>query len=191
MSEADQDYDDHHEGTSDATPGGYADARRPGELVFAGVLAAASLFLLWEAYGISGFRALSSPGSVPMATTAVMVITSLIVLVRTARLPKVDGESVSRDILPVSVILLALMLVAYGVLLRPLGFLPTSALFLIVAIKFLSRRSWAFTLSVSVGSLVLIWIIFRLVFTVLMPAGIVPEAQFVQILRDLFSGGAN
>jgi len=191
MSEADQDYDDHHEGTSDATPGGYADARRPGELVFAGVLAAASLFLLWEAYGISGFRALSSPGSVPMATTAVMVITSLIVLVRTARLPKVDGESVSRDILPVSVILLALMLVAYGVLLRPLGFLPTSALFLIVAIKFLSRRSWAFTLSVSVGSLVLIWIIFRLVFTVLMPAGLVPEAQFVQILRDLFSGGAN
>lgn len=191
MSEADQDYDDHHEGTSDATPGGYADARRPGELIFAGVLAAASLFLLWEAYGISGFRALSSPGSVPMATTAVMVITSLIVLVRTARLPKVDGESVSRDILPVSVILLALMLVAYGVLLRPLGFLPTSALFLIVAIKFLSRRSWAFTLSVSVGSLVLIWIIFRLVFTVLMPAGIVPEAQFVQILRDLFSGGAN
>ena len=191
MSEADQDYDDHHEGTSDATPGGYADARRPAELVFAGVLAAASLFLLWEAYGISGFRALSSPGSVPMATTAVMVITSLIVLVRTARLPKVDGESVSRDILPVSVILLALMLVAYGVLLRPLGFLPTSALFLIVAIKFLSRRSWAFTLSVSVGSLVLIWIIFRLVFTVLMPAGIVPEAQFVQILRDLFSGGAN
>lgn len=191
MSEADQDYDDHHEGTSDATPGGYADARRPGELIFAGVLAAASLFLLWEAYGISGFRALSSPGSVPMATTAVMVITSLIVLVRTARLPKVDGESVSRDILPVSVILLALMLVAYGVLLRPLGFLPTSALFLIVAIKFLSRRSWAFTLSVSVGSLVLIWIIFRLVFTVLMPAGLVPEAQFVQILRDLFSGGAN
>lgn len=191
MSEADQDYDDHHEGTSDATPGGYADARRPGELVFAGVLAAASLFLLWEAYGISGFRALSSPGSVPMATTAVMVITSLIVLVRTARLPKVGGESVSHDILPVSVILLALMLVAYGVLLRPLGFLPTSALFLIVAIKFLSRRSWAFTLSVSVGSLVLIWIIFRLVFTVLMPAGIVPEAQFVQILRDLFIGGAN
>ena len=191
MSEADQDYDDHHEGTSDATPGGYVDARRPGELVFAGVLAAASLFLLWEAYGISGFRALSSPGSVPMATTAVMVITSLIVLVRTARLPKVGGESVSRDILPVSVILLALMLVAYGVLLRPLGFLPTSALFLIVAIKFLSRRSWAFTLSVSVGSLVLIWIIFRLVFTVLMPAGLVPEAQFVQILRDLFSGGAN
>ncbi|MGI3186661.1 tripartite tricarboxylate transporter TctB family protein [Nioella aestuarii] len=191
MTNPDLEYDDHHEGTSDATPGGYENARRPGELVFAALLTGVSLFLLWEAYGISGFRALSSPGSVPMATTAVMVITSVIVLLKTLRLPKVETESVARDILPVSVIVLALMLVAYGVLLRPLGFLPTSALFLILAIKFLARRSWVFTLSVSLGSLVLIWVIFRLVFTVLMPAGIVPEAQFVQILRDLFTGGAN
>ncbi len=74
-------------------------------------------------------------------------------------------------------------------LLKPLGFLPTSALFLIFNIKLLGKRSWAWTVSISLGSLILIWIIFRIVFTVLMPAGIVPEAEFIQFFRAL--GGSN
>ena len=176
---------EHHDGTSDATPGGYEAERRPGELGFAIFLCAASVFLLWNAYGISGFDALSAPGTVPMATTFVMVVSAIIVVLRTARLPMVSGETFRRDILPGVVLIFALFLVAYAVLLRPLGFLPTSALFLIAAIKLLSRRSWAFTLTVSLGSLIAIWLIFRIVFTVLMPAGIVPEAEFIQIFRNL------
>ena len=53
--------------------------RRPGELAFALFLAAASTGLLWSAYGIAGFEALSSPGAVPMATTAIMVVASIAV----------------------------------------------------------------------------------------------------------------
>jgi hypothetical protein len=83
---------------------------------------------------------------------------------------------------------LALMLVGYGLALKPFGFLPTSALFLIAAIKILGQRSWAFTLTVSLVSLMVIWIVFRIVFTVLMPPGIFPEAEIVQFLRNLFSG---
>jgi hypothetical protein len=181
---------DAHEGTSDATPGGIEGQRRPGEAVFAVLLFGASLFLLSSAYGISGFSALSSPGSVPMATTAVMALTTGIVLFRTVRLPLALSETVRRDILPPVVIILALMLVGYGVLLRPLGFLPTSALFLIAAIKILSNRSWIFTVTVSLASLLLIWVVFRLVFTVLMPQGVFPEAELVQMFRDLFSGEA-
>lgn len=179
---------DHHDGTSDATPGGYEAQRRPGELGFGLFLLGASLVLLWNAYGISGFEALSAPGSVPMATTAVMVVCAAIISLRTLRLPVVPGESLRRDILPGVVIVLALMLVAYAVLLRPLGFLPTSALFLIAAMKILARRSWLFTLGVALGSLAVIWLIFRIVFTVLMPAGIVPEAELIQVFRTLFGG---
>jgi putative tricarboxylic transport membrane protein len=94
-----------------------------------------------------------------------------------------------RDILPPLAIVIVLLLVAYGLLLRPLGFLPTSALFLIAAIKILSRRGWGFTVAVSLGSLVLIYLVFRIVFSVLMPAGIVPEGEMLQALRDLFGGG--
>lgn len=182
---------DVHESTSDATPGGIPGVRRPGEALFAVLMLAASLFLLWNAYGISGFTSLSGAGSMPMAATALMVLTAGIVLAKTLRLPSAQGQTVRRDILPPVVIMLALMLVTYGLLLRPLGFLPTSALFLIAAIRILGQRSWIFSIAVSLGSLVVIWIVFRIVFTVLMPPGIVPEAAVVQVLRDLFSGGGS
>ncbi|WP_323765680.1 tripartite tricarboxylate transporter TctB family protein [Marinovum sp.] len=179
---------EHHDGTSDATPGGVPDRRRPGELAFAGVMLAASLGLLWSAYGISGFEALSGAGSVPMATTFVMVVASGMVLVKTARLPLDRAETLARDILPPVVVLFAGALVLYGILLKPLGFLPTSALFLVVAVKALAKRGWLWTLGVAFSSLVVIWLIFRIVFSVLMPAGILPEAEVIQIFRDLLQG---
>ncbi len=185
---------DHHDGTSDSAPGGYENQRRPGEAGFAVFLFLASLGLLWSAYGISGFSALSSPGAIPMATTFVMALVALIVLLRTLRLPTVAGESFRRDILPGNVLLFVLMLAGYGILLEPLGFLPTSALFLVVAMKVLWRRNWGLTLGVAAFSLLMVWLVFRIVFTVLMPEGIVPEAEFVQMLRNalggFFGGGA-
>lgn len=180
---------EHHDGTSDATPGGEENLRRPGELVFAIVLLIASLALLWNAYGISGFTALSGAGAIPMATSFVMALTAGIVVLKTARLPLDRAETVARDILPGVVLIFAAFLVAYGFLLRPLGFLPTSALFLIGTIKILSGRGWGWTILVSVGSLFVIWLIFRIVFTVLMPAGIVPEAEVIQLFRNLIGGG--
>lgn len=182
---------DHHDGTSDATPGGYTEKRRPGELGFALFLTVASVFLLYSAYGISGFEALSAPGAVPMATTLVMAISALLVALRTANLEKVTTETLSKDILPLTVILFVGFLVIFGVLLKPLGFLPTAALFLIVAIKVLARRGWGYTLIVALGSLFVIWVVFRVVFTVLLPAGIVPEAEFIQFFRNLMPGGGS
>lgn len=184
---------EHHDGTSDATPGGEVDMRRPGELAFAAVLLIASLFLLWSAFGIEnpfGPDELSSPRSIPVAATFAMVVSVAIVLVKTLRLPLDKAETIARDILPPVVLIFAVFLIAYGLLLRPLGFLPTSALFLIAAIKILARRGWLWTLTVSLGSLIVIWLIFRIVFSVLMPAGIVPEAEFIQFFRDLGNGGA-
>ena len=181
---------DHHDGTSDAIPGGYAQKRRPGELGFAIFLTLASLYLLYDAYGISGFQALSAPGAIPMATTAVMLVSAVIIAVRTAALPRVSTETFRHDILPTLVIAFIALLAVFGVLLRPLGFLPTALLFLILSIKLLSRKGWRYTLAVSVASLVVIWIVFRVVFTVLLPAGIVPEAEFLQLLRNLGNGGA-
>lgn len=180
---------EHHDGTSDATPGGEEAQRRPGELLFGCLMLAGSLVLLWNAYGISGFQALSAPGSVPMATSLVMALSAALVILRTARLPLDRAESIAKDILPGVVLIFAGLLVGYGLLLRPLGFLPTSALFLIAAIKLLGRRGWGWTLVVSIGSLVAIWLVFRIVFTVLMPAGLVPEAEIIQYFRNLVGGG--
>lgn len=181
---------DHHDGTSDATPGGYENGKRPGETAFAVVMLLASLGLLWSAYGIAGFSSLSSPGAIPMATTFVMVVAAASVLIHTIRLPKVSGETFAKDILPATVLLFIAFLICYGVLLEPLGFLPTSALFLTAAIKVLWRRGWLVTLGVSLFSLLMIWLVFRIVFTVLIPEGVVPEAEIIQFFRNLFAGGA-
>lgn len=183
---------DHHDGTSDATPGGEPDKRRPGELLFAAALSAASLFLMWDAWGIEnafGPNGLSSPRAIPLAATFAMLVSALLVTLKTARLPLDLAETVMKDILPVMVILFAALLICYGLLLRPLGFLPTSALFLIVAIKLLARRGWIWTVGISLGALVMIWLIFRIVFSVLMPSGVVPEAEFIQFFRNLTAGG--
>ena len=44
--------------------------RRPGEVVFAALMLAISVFLFWNAYKISGFSSKSSPGAFPLAATA-------------------------------------------------------------------------------------------------------------------------
>ncbi|MCQ8782953.1 tripartite tricarboxylate transporter TctB family protein [Mangrovibrevibacter kandeliae] len=163
--------------------------RRPGELAFTLFLAVVSLFLLWTAFGISGFEALSSPGAVPMATTFAMLATALIVAVKTARRPAAADEKLGRDVLPPLVFVFALFLLAYALLLKPLGFLPTSALFLVGSVKILSGRGWGFAVGVSALSLLVIYVLFRIVFTVLMPAGIVPEGEILQALRGLFGAG--
>lgn len=182
---------DHHDGTSDATPGGYADSRRPGELVFTILMTLGSAALLWNASGIAGFEALSSPGAIPMATAAVMLISSIVILVKTIGLKKVEGETLTKDILPWIVLIMFALLVAFGIALKPLGFIPTAAIFLVLSMKLMARRSWPLTILIALGSLVMIWLIFRIVFAVLLPSGIVPEAEFIQMFRDLFSAGGD
>ncbi|SPF81001.1 tripartite tricarboxylate transporter TctB family protein [Pseudoprimorskyibacter insulae] len=183
---------DHHDGTSDATPGGEPDKRRPGELLFAAFLTLASLVLVRDAWGIEnsfGPNGLSSPRSIPLATTTVMALSAGLVLFKTARLPLDRTETILKDILPWTVTLFAALLVAYGMALKTLGFLPVSALFLIVAIKVLSKRSWGWTIGIAFFALLVIWLVFRIVFSVLMPSGIVPEAELIQVFRSLFAGG--
>ena len=53
-------------------------------------------------------------------------------------------------------------------------------------IKLFSARSWGFSISAAAGSVALIYIIFRLVFSVLMPAGIVPEGEILAAIGHLF-----
>lgn len=163
--------------------------RRPGELVFGAALFAASLFLLWTAWRISGFEALSAPGSVPMVTTGLMVLTSGMVLAESLRKPGLTGERLLRDILPLQVMATVGLIAAYAVLLKPLGFLPTSFLFLAAMIHLLARRGPVWTCTVSAVSVIGVWIVFRLVFSVLMPPGIVPESRIVALLRNLIAGG--
>ena len=165
-----------------------APPRRPGELVFNLLMTLGSLFLLYSAYGISGFDALSDAGAVPMATTAVMVVCAGLILRETLRKSGASRETLARDILPLSVIVTILAIGAYALALRPLGFLPTSFLFLLGMVRYLSGRSLLWSALVAAVTVMIIYLIFRIIFTVLMPPGIVPEGEIIAWLRNLFAG---
>ena len=123
-----------------------------------------------------------------MATTFVMVITAGIVLGQTVRQRAAPRGIFWRQILPPLVLVMMAMLLAYALLLKPLGFLPVSALFLIVSIQILGKRGWWFSIATGLFSLLIIYLTFRIVFTVLMPVGIVPEGALLAWLRALLSG---
>jgi len=63
--------------------------------------------------------------------------------------------------------------------------------FLVVMIRYLARCSLLRAVLLSVMIVALIYLVFRLVFTVLMPAGIVPEAEIIAWVKGLFAGGGN
>jgi putative tricarboxylic transport membrane protein len=160
--------------------------RRPGEVIFNLFVIAASLFLLYSAYGIAGFDALSSAGAIPMITTGLMLVCGVIILRESLRKTATSDETVQKDILPLPVIVTIAAITGYALLLKPLGFIPTSFLFLLGLIKLFSARSWGFSIAASAGSVALIYVIFRLIFTVLMPQGIVPEGEILAAIAHLF-----
>ncbi|MDP5307375.1 tripartite tricarboxylate transporter TctB family protein [Paracoccus spongiarum] len=162
--------------------------RSAGEIAFNGGMFVLSLVLLVAAYAISGFESLSSPGALPMAVALAMVVSSGLILLDNVRNSRRDGTRFIRDILPPAVIVMMLFVAGYAVLLVPLGFLPTSLLFLALSIIYLRRGGIAYALTVSLVALLLVYVVFRLVFTVLMPAGIVPEAEILAAIGRMFGG---
>lgn len=162
--------------------------QRPGEGVFAILVALFSLFLLWKAIEIDGFSSLSSAGALPIGAAGTMVIAALIIAFKTLKSPKSETETIAKNILPPDVIVGIVLIVGYALLLVPLGFLPTSFLFLFILTKWLSKRSLFFSAWTSAVALLTIYLVFRIVFQVIMPEGIVPESRIIAAIGQLFAG---
>jgi hypothetical protein len=165
-----------------------ARTRRPGEAVFTLLLAAVSAFLMWTAYGIAGFEALSSPGALPMAAAGTMLFASVAIAAQTlSRRPR-TGETLSRDVLPLRVVVTVVLVAAYAVLLKPVGFLPVSFVFVLALMRILGQRNLAVCAAISAAGVLTIYVVFRVIFNVMMPEGIVPEREVLAFLRSLFAG---
>ena len=79
-------------------------------------------------------------------------------------------------------------MIVYALLLSPLGFLPASFLFLFAGMRLLyPRGGWLRSGIIALGALIVIYVIFRLVFQVILPEGIVPEREIL----SGFSSGAS
>jgi putative tricarboxylic transport membrane protein len=150
--------------------------RRPGEAVFAIFLLIVSLVLLQQAYAISGFSSLSSAGVFPMLAAATMVgaIVAALWQLRTAPVPADEATEgrlarFGREILPLTIIVFLALTVAYMLALERVGFLISSAAFLFLSIWYLYRRNPLLIAAISAGALAVIYVVFRYVFSVLLP----------------------
>ncbi len=159
-----------------------------GESAFAFILCIISLCLLWQSYKISGFEALSSSGAIPLFASSVMVLSAIWIFIKSLKVPLNEQIGFFKNILTPPIIILILMITAYAFLLKPVGFLITSFIFLIVSIKFFSKYSMVKIIWVSVLNLALIYIVFRLIFGVILPEGIIPEKEMIHSIRNFIGG---
>ncbi len=151
--------------------------KKPGETAFVVILVIFSLFLTWQAYGISGFDSLSSPGSFPMAVSFIMVISSIIILLKSTKLGINNSILFWKDILPKNIIIISIFILIFALMLQNIGFLISAYYFLSGSIYFLNKGNLKFSLGVAFLSLFIIYILFHMVFSVIMPEGIIPERE--------------
>jgi putative tricarboxylic transport membrane protein len=152
-------------------------SRLPGELGFMVLCVAFSTFMLWASYSISRFDSISSPGAFPMVCAATMLVTGFISLRQSAR-AKVQvegGESLVqqfiRRLMPLQLVFLVALIVAYMVALELLGFIVSSYIFLFVAMRLLGSPRMGLNLLVSALVLGAIYVVFQTAFSVVLPSG--------------------
>lgn len=149
--------------------------RQPGELAFSLAVLIFSLFAGWQAWRIAGFSSLSSAGVFPMIATFTMIVSGIVVVAEAARArPAACGNAAARffaEVTPLRLVIFALMIVGYMLALEPAGFLVSSFAFLFAGMAYLYRRSILLSLAVSAVSLAVIYVVFRHVFSVVLPAG--------------------
>jgi putative tricarboxylic transport membrane protein len=149
---------------------------RAGENFFAWLLLIFSLFVFFQAFGISGFSSISSPGTFPMGAAVVMILSMAIILLNNRRREKPEAESFKEEIrlaaanvLPRIFLLYTAIIIAYMFLIEPLRFLPSSFAFLLVSMIYLKGSRPLKALLIATGTMAGIYVVFQYVFRVVLP----------------------
>lgn len=160
--------------------------RSPGEIVFACLLLLTSSWLFWQAYAIAQFTSLSSPGALPLAASMVMVISAAMTLMKTIKLPLDPDLRFFRHLFPPVVGIVIAMILMFAIMLEPIGFIISAGTFLFLGMTFLQRSSLKVSIGLTILCLVTVYCVFRLVFQVVLPEGVVPEREWLALAEKLF-----
>jgi len=137
---------------------------------------ALGLFVLVQAFLISGFSSISSAGTFPMLASAVMVVAAASMLLNNRKLKKPDTDSFKNELrqaakqaLPKVFLVYMIIVIGYIILIKPLHFLPSSFVFLLLSMIFLKGSSALKSLLISTVTLGCIYIMFQYFFRVVLP----------------------
>jgi len=149
---------------------------RAGENLFAWLMMALSLFVLIQAYLISGFSSISSAGMFPMVAAAIMVVAMALILLNNRKLAKPDADGLkdelrqaAKQVLPKVFLVYTGIIIGYMILIQPLHFLPSSFAFLLVSMIYLKGSTVIKSLIISILTLACIYIVFQFFFRVVLP----------------------
>ncbi len=137
---------------------------------------ALSLFVLVQAFLISGFSSISSAGTFPMVASAVMVVAVVSILLNNRKLKKPDNDCfknelrlAAKQILPQVYLVYMIIVIGYIILIQPLHFLPSSFIFLLLSMIYLKGSSPHKSLIISTIILCCIYIMFQFFFRIVLP----------------------
>ena len=149
---------------------------RAGENLFAWLMMALSLFVLIQAYLISGFSSISSAGTFPMVAATIMVVAMAMVLLNNRKLARSDTDGLkdelrraAKQVLPKVFLVYTGIIIGYMLLIQPLHFLPSSFAFLLVSMIYLKGSTVIKSLIISTLTLACIYIVFQYFFRVVLP----------------------
>jgi putative tricarboxylic transport membrane protein len=149
---------------------------RAGENAFAWLMMALSLFVLIQAYLISGFSSISSAGTFPMVAAAIMVVAMAIILLNNRKLAKSDADGLkdelrqaAKQVLPKVFLVYTGVIIGYMILIQPLHFLPSSFAFLLVSMIYLRGSTVIKSLIISILIMACIYTVFQYFFRVVLP----------------------
>jgi hypothetical protein len=154
--------------------------RRPGELVFLLALLGGGFLAIREAWRLGGFANLSGPGFFPMLASTILVASLVAVIWRRVR----EGEPFGalrrffHDVMPLPLVVVTGLILAYVAIMPALGFMAASGLFLLAMLLYLWRQGIWLSLAVVAASLLAIQVVFRMVFQVVLPTGWLWPAGF-------------
>lgn len=148
---------------------------RAGEIYFNLLILIASIIVLVLAYRISGF-ALSAAGTFPLASSSVMVLSLLMVLIGSRKKERENQEGFAseirqtiREVFTKDFVIYTLLLLLYASTIEPLHFLPTSFFFICLSIIYLKGSSPGKAVIIGAGTLACIYLVFLYFFKVLLP----------------------
>lgn len=146
---------------------------RPGELFFVALITGFSAVALWQAYEISGFTGLSTPGIFPMLATGTMLISALFIMADALARRRVEAapDAEYAKVITSRLVGVIALVAAYVFSMPYIGFMVASAVFLFAAFIFLWRKNLLISLALTAGTLAMIYVIFRVLFQVVLPRG--------------------
>lgn len=143
-------------------------AARTGARALAGLLLIAAGFVIAEGVRLDGLASPSSAGAFPVLAGGVMAVSAIAIgCSRVRASPPAGGH----PMLPGRIALVMAMLVAFAAALPYVGFHLAAFVFLAATIRLLRGRDTLRAMVIAAASVAAIHVVFRLVFSVLLPEG--------------------